>query len=75
VQGFNFLIPMSEARTFIRELNVDTTPSNTTESFERGLDYYWNGQYTQARQEFDRILAIDPGNQYALEYSRMALRA
>ncbi len=75
VQGFNFLIPMSEARTFIRELNVDTTPSNTTESFERGLDYYWNGQYTQARQEFDRILAIDPGNQYAQEYSRMTLKA
>jgi len=75
VQGFNFLIPMSEAKTFIRELNVDTTPSNTTESFERGLDYYWNGQYDLAKREFDRILTIDPGNQYAQEYSRMALKA
>jgi len=75
VQGYNFLIPINVAKSFISELNIDTTPSETTQAFERGLDHYWNGSRSEAREEFDLILAtLDPKNQYAADYSNMAQR-
>jgi len=75
VQGYNFLIPINVAKSFISELNIDTTPSETTLHFERGFEHYWNGSRQEARGEFDAILAtLDPSNQYAMEYSSMAQR-
>ncbi len=74
VQGYNFLIPINVAKSFISELNIDTTPSETTKAFERGFEHYWNGSRSEARGEFDAILALDPKNQYAAEYSSMAQR-
>ena len=74
VQGYNFLIPINVAKSFISELNIDTTPSETTQAFERGFEHYWNGSRSEARGEFDAILALDPKNQYAAEYSSMAQR-
>lgn len=75
VQGYNFLIPINVAKSFISELNIDTTPSQTTKAFERGFEHYWNGSRPEARGEFDAILAtLDPKNQYAMEYSSMAQR-
>lgn len=74
VQGYNFLIPINVAKSFISELNIDTTPSETTQAFERGFELYWNGSRSEARGEFDAILALDPNNQYAAEYSSMAQR-
>jgi len=74
VQGYNFLIPINVAKSFISELNIDTTKSETTRAFERGFEHYWNGSRPEARGEFDAILALDPKNQYAAEYSTMARR-
>jgi S1-C subfamily serine protease len=74
VQGYNFLIPINVAKSFISELNIDTAPSQTAQAFERGFDHYWNGSPSEARREFDAILALDPTNQYAVEYSSMAQR-
>jgi len=74
VQGYNFLIPINVAKSFISELNIDTTPSEVTQHFERGFELYWNGSRPEARGEFDAILALDPNNQYATEYSSMAQR-
>jgi serine protease Do len=71
VQGFNFLIPINEARDIIRELNIDTTPSPITRSFESGLEYYWGGQYPDAMSAFNSIQSVDPTN-YASEYYRMS---
>ncbi len=75
VQGYNFLIPINVAKSFISELNIDTAPSETTKAFERGFEHYWNGSRPEARGEFDAILAtLDPSNQYAMEYSSMSQR-
>jgi len=71
VQGFNFLIPINEAKDIIRELNIDTTPSPITMSFESGLESYWNGQYPDAMSAFNSIQSVDPTN-YASEYYRMS---
>jgi hypothetical protein len=72
--GNNFLIPINVAKSFISELNIDTAQSETAQAFERGFDHYWNGSPSEARREFDAILALDPTNQYAVEYSSMASR-
>jgi S1-C subfamily serine protease len=75
VQGYNFLIPINVAKSFISELNIDTAPSETTKAFERGFELYWNGSLSEARGEFDAILkTLHPTNQYATEYSSMAQR-
>jgi serine protease Do len=72
VQGYNFLIPINMAKSFINELNIDTTPSQTTHHFERGLEHYWNNSYSDARSEFNQILVLNPNNFYASEYATMA---
>lgn len=72
IQGYNFLIPINVAKSFISELNINTTPSKTTKSFEKGLDYYWNGQYSSAASEFNRISLMDPNDNYASDYARMS---
>jgi len=71
VQGYNFLIPINVAKSFVSELNINTTPSRTTRHFEKGLEYYWNNQYSEARQEFNEILTLEPNNLYASEYARI----
>ena len=75
VQGYNFLIPINVAKSFISELNIDTAKSETAQAFERGFEHYWNGSLSEARGEFDAILrTLHPTNQYAMEYSSMAQR-
>jgi S1-C subfamily serine protease len=72
VQGYDFLIPINVAKSFISELNINTTASLTASLFQRGLEHYWSGNYTQAEREFSQILTKDPENSYARDYARMA---
>ena len=57
IPGYNFLIPINVAKSFISELNINTTPSETAVHFQRGLEYYWSKDYSQAEGEFNSILA------------------
>jgi serine protease Do len=75
VQGFNFLVPMSVAKSFAKELNVDTTRSTTDVHFENGMNAYWNKDYAKAIQEFEAILRAHPGDSYATAYRTMAEKA
>jgi S1-C subfamily serine protease len=72
VLGYDFLIPINVAKSFVTELNINTTPGMTTEHFEKGLEFYWNDQYSLAEQQFQDILTLNPGNLYATEYARMS---
>jgi S1-C subfamily serine protease len=74
IQGFNFLIPVNMAKSFISELNINTTPSKSTIYFEKGLDYYWDKKYRDAEMEFNKILTLDPENIYALDYAKMSMQ-
>jgi tetratricopeptide (TPR) repeat protein len=73
IPGYNFLIPINVAKSFISELNINTTPSEATVHFEKGLEYYWNKQYSEAEKEFNRIVALDPNNKYASDYAKMSM--
>jgi len=74
VMGYDFLIPINVARSFIQELNINTTLSAASSHFERGLESYWNENYSDAEEEFSRISSLDPNNAYAREYAQMAHR-
>jgi S1-C subfamily serine protease len=73
VQGYSFLIPINEAKDFIKDqgININTSRSETLNYFQKGLDYYWGQQYTNASQEFNKVLSVNPNNYYAKEYLNM----
>ncbi len=66
VQGFNFLIPIDRVKEYLT--SVDTTPSETTQHYWSGLNYYWNNDTTKAQDEFSKISALDSLDRYATEY-------
>ncbi|NYT03055.1 MAG: trypsin-like serine protease [Methanosarcinales archaeon] len=72
VLGYDFLIPINVAKSFIQELNINTTVSAASGHFQRGLESYWSKNYTAAEEEFGKIYSLDPNNAYAGEYARMA---
>jgi serine protease Do len=72
MQGYNFLIPIDVAKSFITELNIKTEPSTTTKYLEKGLEHYWNSEYPQAEEEFNNALNLNPNNYYAREYLQMS---
>lgn len=74
IQGYNFLVPINVAKSLMTELNINTTPSETTQHFNDGMDYYWSGRYTEARGEFNTILNLDPSNLYASDYIKMSMK-
>jgi len=69
VQGFNFLIPINVAMRFIKELNVDTTPSQSTQHLFSGLNYYWTKDYSQALREFNAVRNVNTVDRYSLNYA------
>jgi Tfp pilus assembly protein PilF len=71
VQGYNFLIPISVAKSFINQLNINTSRSKSSDYIEKGLDYYWKQQYSNAAQEFNKALSLDSKNYYVSEYLKM----
>ena len=68
VAGFNFLIPINLAREFIREMNIVNTPGPVDEHFERGMRFFWNGQYDKAITELEIVTRLYPGHPSAQEY-------
>ncbi len=75
VEGFNFLVPIDIAKSFVNELNINTEPSVVDTHLEKGLNYYWSGEYEKALEEFQKASAFSPANPYLLEYATMARKA
>lgn len=71
---YNFIIPINVVKSFISDLNINTTPSKTTEYFVRGLENYWSKSYSDANKEFGNVLAVMPNNYYANEYQQMSIQ-
>ncbi len=71
VEGFNFLVPVNIVKSFVNELNIDTSPSIVDEHYAAGMQYYWKGNYKKAIAEFEAILRLSPGDAYASEYVTM----
>jgi S1-C subfamily serine protease len=58
VQGFNFIVPTSTAQEFVRQAGVVNREGPVDGKWRRGLDYYWEAEYRNAKEEFGEILAL-----------------
>jgi S1-C subfamily serine protease len=58
VQGFNFIVPTNTAKEFVRQAGTENTSGMVDKKWREGLQYYWNGQYTRAKESFAGVLAL-----------------
>lgn len=70
LQGYNFIVPVNVVKSFMSELNINTS-SMATAHLEKGLDYYWGGKYPEAKQEFQKASSLDTQNSYMARYTQM----
>lgn len=68
VEGFNFLVPINLASEFLKELGVTPHQGNIDKKYEQALNYYWDGYYSKALQEFTVINQMYPAHPYASEF-------
>ncbi len=68
VQGFNFMIPINLAKEFMKEINIKNKRGPVDEHYEKGLIYYWNGEYRKAIEEFNIVKNLFPAHPYVDEY-------
>jgi serine protease Do len=58
VAGFDFLIKGNVAKSFITEAGVDNSKGAVDEAFVRGLNYYYDKHYSQAKTEFETVTGL-----------------
>lgn len=69
VQGFNFIVPTSTAQEFVRQAGVENRESSVDAKWRQGLDYYWEAEYRNAKEEFGEILALNADHAEATKLS------
>lgn len=64
IQGLNFLIPISLAKEFLREINVTPEESRLSKLYQEGLILYDDEQYSAALEKFREVNELNPGYPY-----------
>lgn len=64
VQGMNFIVPMSVAKLFLKEINVAPEESRLSKLYEEGLIYYDNEQFNRALEKFREVNELNAGYPY-----------
>lgn len=64
VQGMNFVIPISIAKQFLKEINVTPQESRLSKVYQEGLNYYDKEQYSRALEKFREVNELNPGYPY-----------
>jgi S1-C subfamily serine protease len=60
VQGFNFVIPSSTMREFIKQAGTDNEEGLVDKRYREGLELYWDASYTRAIQKFEEVARLYP---------------
>jgi S1-C subfamily serine protease len=60
VQGFNFVIPSSTMKEFIKQAGTDNEEGLVDKRYREGLELYWDGSYTKAIQRFEEVARLYP---------------
>jgi len=58
VAGFDFLIQSNVLKTFLTESNVNNTKGPIDEAFIRGLTYYYDKHYSEAKKDFETAAGL-----------------
>lgn len=64
IAGMNFLIPISIAKQFLKEINVTPTESSLTKTYVAGLIHFDNEEYSLALEKFREVNELNPGYPY-----------
>jgi S1-C subfamily serine protease len=65
-EGYNFLVPASTVKEFLRQSGVQNEDSLTNLAFRKGLGLYWDGRYSEAIKEFEEVRQLFPAHTEAL---------
>jgi serine protease Do len=60
VQGFNFVIPSSTMKEFIKQAGTDNEEGLVDKRYREGLELYWDGSYTSAIKKFEEVARLYP---------------
>jgi S1-C subfamily serine protease len=64
VAGMNFLVPITVAKQFLKEINVTPSESGLTKTYVEGLIFADNEQYSRALEKFREVNELNPGYPY-----------
>ena len=64
----NFAIPISIAKQFLNETNVNPAQSSLTALYKEGLDLYGKQKFKKAYEKFSAVNDLNPGYPYIQEY-------
>lgn len=59
--GFNFAIPVTVVKEFIKSAGLNAAPSQASLSFNEGLHFYYLHFYRKARDKFEEVKELNPG--------------
>ncbi|MEO8361777.1 MAG: trypsin-like peptidase domain-containing protein, partial [Vicinamibacteria bacterium] len=65
VQGFNFIVPINTAMEFVRQAGTENQVSPLDAKWREGLEYFWAGRYTEAKQSLGAVVALYPDHSEA----------
>jgi len=71
-EGYNFLVPASTVKEFLKQAGVQNQDGLTNQAFRRGLELHWAGRYTDAIKEFEEVRRLFPAH---VEASRLITEA
>jgi hypothetical protein len=74
VQGFNFLVSAKTLMKFVKDSKADTTQSQTSVIWRRGLDEYWAHKYDKAVTDFEEVMTMFPTHSMAQKFVQDALQ-
>lgn len=73
IQGFNFAVPASVVREFMRSTGVVTEPSVFDRTWDRALSLYYAGNHRAAIGAFDEVLRLMPDLPDAIKLRRESI--
>jgi len=75
VQGFNFLVASTTLVELVKTERIEPKASDTTKSWNAGLDHYWANEYSEAVKEFEEVQLLFPQHSEASNMIANANRA
>ena len=73
--GVNFFLPVSLAKEFMNELNVQNTHSTTDAKYTEALNAFWHRDCNTVISKMNEVLVLYPNHPYANDYINECERA
>jgi serine protease Do len=75
VQGINFLVASTTLVELVKAERIEPKASDTTKSWNAGLDHYWANEYSEAVRDFEEVQLLFPQHSEAPNMIANANRA